>query len=127
MNKEELAEILKKNPDLAIASGDMIDKPIKSKYNAVKTEYKGVKYDSKAEAHYAIDLDMLKLNGKVSFWLRQVPFTLPGNVTYKCDFQVFYADGHIEFVDVKGMKTDIYRLKKKQVEALYPVKIIEVK
>ena len=38
-----------------------------------------------------------------------------------------YGDGRIEYVDVKGVKTDIYRIKKKLVEALYSIKIKEVK
>ena len=35
------------------------------------------------------------------------------------------ADGNIRYIDVKGYKTKIYELKRKLVEAAYPVKIIE--
>jgi len=68
----------------------------------------------------------MKKGGIVLFWLRQVPFHLPGNVTYKVDFQVFYADGTIRFIDVKGMRTPGFIRNKKMVEALYPVEIEEI-
>jgi hypothetical protein len=37
-----------------------------------------------------------------------------------------YANLEVKIFDVKGFVTPIFRLKKKMVEALYPVKIIEV-
>jgi hypothetical protein len=55
--------------------------------------------------------------------LRQVPCDLPGNVKYRVDFLEFYPDGSVRFVDVKGMETPSFIMKKKQVEALYPVRI----
>ncbi|MBU6390533.1 DUF1064 domain-containing protein, partial [Patescibacteria group bacterium] len=39
--------------------------------------------------------------------------------------KVIFGDGREEIVDVKGMKTAVYRLKKKLVEAQYGIKIIE--
>ena len=59
-------------------------------------------------------------------YLRQICFDLPGKTKYKVDFQVFYEGGDVEFVDVKGVKTAMYILKKKQVESLYPIEIKEV-
>lgn len=54
----------------------------------------------------------------------QVPFHLPGNVIYRVDFMEFHNDGTVHFVDVKGMETNTFILKKKQVEELYaPIKI----
>jgi len=98
------------------------------KYNATRTEYNGVKYDSKREAEYACTLDMLKQAGEVVQWLRQIPFYLPGGVRYVCDFEVFWANGTVEFIDVKGMETATFKQKKKQVEALYaPITITVVK
>ena len=60
------------------------------------------------------------------FFLRQVPFHLPGNIKYICDFMVFWVNGDITIEDVKGFKTNIYKTKKKLVESLYPVKIKEI-
>jgi len=42
------------------------------------------------------------------------------------DFQVFKADGTVSFVDVKGMKTESYKAKKRMVESLFPITIEEV-
>jgi len=77
------------------------------------------------EARYYSDLKFQQKGGIVLFFLRQVPFDLPGGVKYKVDFQVFYTDGNVEFIEVKGFKTKDYIMKKKMVESLYPVKIEE--
>ena len=99
---------------------------VKHKFNAVKTTCDGIKFASKKEARRYEDLKRLMSHGEVLFFLRQIPFGLPGNSKYVCDFQIFWHDGHVTFEDVKGFKTPMYKLKKKQVESLYPIKIIEV-
>ena len=45
--------------------------------------------------------------------------------TYVADFVVTFADGHREIHETKGYPTKEYLLKKKLVEALYGVKILE--
>lgn len=80
-------------------------------------------FQSKKEARY---FDSLQLDPDVWFFLRQVPMELTGGVRYRADFLVFYKDGTYKFIDVKGRRTPMYILKKKQVEALYPIKIEEV-
>lgn len=99
----------------------------KHKFNAVKAESDGITFSSKAERAYYHRLNFLKQNGEVLFFLRQVPMHLPGNTKYVVDFQVFYADGTVAFVDVKGMTTPMFTLKKKQVEEIYPIEIEVVK
>ena len=96
------------------------------KFNAKPTELDGIKFASKKEAKYYQDLKLRQAAGEVLFFLRQVPFHLPGNVRYVCDFQEFLADGQVKFVDVKGYKTDMYKLKVKQVKAVFGVTIEEV-
>ncbi len=89
---------------------------------------------SKKEAHYAMELDFrkkaVKPNERVVSYEEQVPFQVIMNekkiCKYLADFRVLYADGHIEIIDVKGVRTNIYSLKKKLVEAQYGVEIIEV-
>lgn len=98
----------------------------KHKFHAKPTEFNGVKYASKKEASYAQELVLRQKSGEVIFALRQVPFYLPGGVKYVVDFQEFRSDGTVHFIDVKGMRTPMYKLKKKQVESLYPIKIEEV-
>ncbi len=101
--------------------------PKKNKYGAKKTVVDGYRFDSIKEAKYYSQLKIRALaGGDVLFFLRQVPFHLPGNVIYRCDFQVFYKDGRIAFIDVKGHITKAFIRDKKQVEALYPV-IIETR
>ena len=43
---------------------------------------------------------------------------------YEVDFIVTYKDGKIEYVDVKGMITPIFKQKKKIIEKLYGIEII---
>jgi hypothetical protein len=64
--------------------------------------------------------------GDVVFFLRQVPLYLPGKTKLVVDFQVFNTDGTVSFIDVKGMRTDVYKVKKREVEATYPIEIEEV-
>lgn len=99
-------------------------KPLKHKYHATPTYADGYRFDSKAEARYYV---MLKHRMDVLFFLRQVPIHLPGGVVMRIDFQVFYRDGSVEMIDVKGYATQTYLTKKKIVEALYPFKIKEVR
>ena len=97
----------------------------KHKFNAQKAERDGFKFHSKKEARFYDGLVLAQTAGEVVFFLRQVPFHLPGNVVYRVDFQVFHRDGTVRFVDVKGHRTADYIMKKKMVEALYPVTIEE--
>ena len=97
------------------------------KFNAKPIEYDGIRFDSKKEAQYYNQLKLRQKAGDVIFFLRQVPFDLPGGVKYRVDFQVFLKDGTVEFIDIKGMETKEFILKKKQVEALYPIKIKVIK
>ena len=95
------------------------------KFGAKKTERDGFKFDSKLEARYYDYLKKRELDGDIVFFLRQTRFHLEGNVTYSCDFAVFWADGSVSFIDVKGRETKEFIRAKKQVEARYPV-VIEV-
>lgn len=99
----------------------------RSKYGNIRAEYNGMAFDSKVERDYCVYLDIIKEAGEVEYYLRQTRFDLPGRTVYRCDYSVFYADGHVEYVDVKGRLTDTFKLKKRQVEELYPVEIKIVK
>jgi len=102
-------------------------KRLRHKFGAQRTERNGRAYASKAEARYAQGLELHKRSGQLLFWLEQVPVQLPGKTTYRVDFVEFWADGDIRFVDVKGVETETFKLKKRQVEALYPFEIEVVK
>lgn len=98
--------------------------PAPSKFHAVICEADGIKFRSKRERARYLELCALKQAGACWF-LRQVPFYLPGKTKYVLDFMVFWKDGSITCEDTKGMKTAMYIMKKKQVEALYPIRILE--
>jgi len=97
------------------------------KFRAKRTVRDGFNFDSKLEASYYDYLKLLENEGEVVFFLRQTRFHLEGNVTYAVDFQVFWSDGSVTFVDVKGKETKEFIRAKKQVEARYPIDITVVK
>lgn len=104
-----------------------------NKYNAIKTELDGITFDSKREANRYRELTLLQ-RGKVIRDLKmQVPYPVVINgkkiCTYISDFQyVLVATGKTVTEDVKSQptKTPVYQIKKKLVEALYDIKIVEV-
>ncbi len=99
----------------------------KNKYNAARCEEDGISFDSEAERRFYQQLKFLQKMGVVKYFLMQVPFYLPGKTKYYVDFVVFYTDGAVRYVDVKGKETAMFKLKKRQVESLYPVTIEVVK
>lgn len=99
---------------------------VKHKFFAVRSECDGFKFASKKELRRYLELKMLRQAGEVSFFQMQSPFHLTGGVKYICDFQVYWSNGDITFEDVKGVRTPMYILKKKQVEVLYPITITEI-
>jgi len=96
---------------------------MRSKYRNVRTEVDGMRFDSKKESLYYRELKIQQACGTVHYFLRQVPFYLPGGVRYVVDFQVFYANGSVRYIDVKGKETAMFKTKKRMVEALYPIQI----
>ncbi len=107
----------------------LAEKP--NKYRAVKTEVDGITFDSKREAaHYGL-LKQRLLAGQIAQLRCQPSFDLIVNgmkiATYRADFAYLeVATGRRVVVDVKGVKTPVYKLKKKLVLALHGVEILEV-
>lgn len=108
-----------------------ITKPApESKYHNKTTEVDGILFDSQKEADYYTDLLWLKQSGAVKSIELQPEFVLqPGYeregkkirpIIYRADFKVVEASGHIYYVDTKGMKTQVYLLKKKMLLYKYP-------
>lgn len=98
----------------------------KSKYGANKVEIDGIKFDSQKEADYYSELKLRLAAGEIKGFCRQAEFVLAKNTRYKADFIVFNNDGTSEIIDVKGFKTDVYKLKKKLFEDKFNLKIMEV-
>lgn len=100
---------------------------VRHKFKALSCERDDIKFPSKMERRYYDKLKFLQRQGEVIFFLRQPRFDLPGGVKYLADFQVFWSNGEIEFIDVKGYDTPNSKSKRKMVENVYPVKIKIIK
>ncbi len=120
MTRQKLEEML------ANGSATIANAPKKNKYNATRVAIDGINFASKAEGDFYIQLKILQAAKKISHFFMQVPIHLPGGIKYVLDFLVVGMNGELTYFDRKGFRTPIFILKKKQVEALYPIKITEV-
>lgn len=95
-----------------------------NKYHARKTTVCGYTFDSRREAEIYLDLLSRKQAGEVLRIGLQPQYTLLEGfrdntgkkqrpITYTADFFVTFADGHSEVIEVKGVKTRDYVLRKK--------------
>lgn len=105
-----------------------------SKYHAKKTTVDGITFDSKREAYRYLALKGMEEEGAIEDLRRQVryelvpAFDVDGKhyrpVYYVADF-VYRENGHEVVEDVKGMRTDVYRLKSKLFARRYGISIKE--
>jgi hypothetical protein len=99
----------------------------RNKYNAKKCTVDNITFDSKAEARFYQLVKFRQLTGEIKYFLMQVPFRLPGGTIYRVDFVLFMADGSVEYIDVKGFQTQVFKIKKREIEAVYPIELKIVK
>jgi hypothetical protein len=101
-----------------------------SKYHAIKTEIDGRVFASRAEARRYSELCLLEKAGEISFLECQPSFQIFMNKKHICnylaDFKYTDKSGVVIIEDVKGIKTPVYRLKKKLVEAQFNITITEI-
>ena len=109
-----------------------------SKYYNKKIIVDGVEFDSKNEANRYVELKLLEHTGHIKDLELQVPFLLQPSfkkngktiraIRYIADFVYFDNDLKQTVVeDVKGYRTEVYKLKKKLFEYNYPdLVIVEV-
>ena len=99
-----------------------------SKYKAIKTVVDGITFASKREAYYYRLYSKMQEAGMIKNLKLQtsIPFKLNGEkiFTYKPDFEFDDDKGH-HYIDVKGIETPLFRLKKKLIEKLYKI-VIEI-
>lgn len=105
-----------------------------SKYRARKTTVDGITFDSRKEADRYLVLKGMEEDGSIEDLRRQVryelvpAFDVDGRhyraVYYVADF-VYVEDGKEVVEDVKGMRTDVYRLKSKLFARRYGMSIKE--
>jgi hypothetical protein len=97
--------------------------------NAQPTEIDGHLFPSKHEAACYQDLLLRQTAGEIEDLRIQVRFPLEVNgvvvTTYVADF-TFREGGRLRVLDAKGMRTEVYRLKKRLFEALHTLRIEEV-
>ena len=106
----------------------------RSKYHAKKTVVDGIAFDSRKEADRYLVLKGMEEDGSIEDLRRQVryelvpAFDVDGKhyrpVFYVADF-VYVEDGKEVVEDVKGMRTDVYRLKSKLFARRYGMGIRE--
>ena len=95
-----------------------------NKYHARKTTVCGRTFDSRREAEVYLELLAQKQAGEIVRIGFQPSYTLLAGfvdntgkkqrpITYTADFFVTYADGRREVIEVKGMRTRDYLLRKK--------------
>ncbi len=124
--EEQYQEFVKKKKGLLVEPQSQR----KSKYNNQKTMVDGIEFDSKKEADYYIHLKLLKKAGEIKDIGLQQRFVLqPGfekngvkyqPITYIADFVITNNDGTTEVVDIKGVETQVFKIKKKLFEYMYP-------
>src|SRR5882672_6988634 len=111
-------------------------RPAKGKYGNYSATYNGYTYDSRKEALYAAELDLMKKayypKDRVVKIERQLNVDLVVNGRKVCriipDFRVTFADGRVEWHEVKspGTMTDKWHIKRKLFEALFPEQVYRV-
>jgi hypothetical protein len=107
-----------------------------NKYHNEKIVYNGIKFDSKREKNFYIKLKLLESYNMITELKRQVKYEIQPSyeingkkvraITYIADFTYKDKKGKKHIVDVKGMKTEVYKLKKKIFEYRYNLEIEEV-
>lgn len=106
----------------------------RSKFHAKKTVVDGITFDSRKEADRYLVLKGMEEDGSIEDLRRQVryelvpAFDVDGKhyrpVYYVADF-VYVEDGREVIEDVKGVRTDVYRLKSKLFARRYGMSIKE--
>ena len=126
---DEYTPCKKKDPTAQEAVGNVMrllrtqrKKP--NKYNARKTTVCGHTFDSKREGDVYLELLAKQRSGEIVRIAFQPQYTLleaftdnegkkQRAITYTADFFVTYADGRSEVIEVKGVRTRDYLLRKK--------------
>lgn len=107
------------------------------KYHNKKVTYDGRTFDSIKEMNYYLKLKLLENAGKIKELELQKEFEIQPSyrlnnksrrkITYRADFTYKTTeDNQIHVIDVKGYRTDVYKIKKKMFEYKYGIEIEEI-
>lgn len=107
-----------------------------NKYKNKKVYYDGHWFDSQKEKSWYIKYKLMEQAGEIHDLKMQFPFTLIETfklqnktyrkTIYKADFTYYDKQGKYHVIDVKGIRTDVYKLKKKLMAWKYGIEIEEV-
>ena len=107
-----------------------------NKYGAKKVTIDGIVFDSRLEGRYYEHLLYLMNDGVVESFEMKKSYTLLDKfphpktgktvraIKYTPDFEVKYADGHVEVVDTKGMKTRDFIMRCKMFMFRYQIPLV---
>lgn len=110
-----------------------------SKYNAKTERVDDIIFHSRAEAEFYKYLKEQQKSGTVVAFEMQKVFEIQEGfrhprtgkwiraIKYIPDFVVHYAGGETEVIDVKGFKTDVYKMKSKMFMYKYGIPLVEIK
>lgn len=151
---EEFAEILARNPQLRISrqnrpvsrqtpDGGMAKQapetpatPLagvnggvkKRKYRNEPTVVDGIRFDSRKEARRYQELLLLERGGKIKALALQPSFDLWANNQHICRYRgdfSYIENGKTVVEDCKGIRTAVYKLKKKLMRVILGIEILE--
>lgn len=96
----------------------------KNKYNSRTQLYNGRSYDSVKEANYAQELDWRKKAGEIKEIIPQFKIDIRINEkhwrNYYIDFKLIMEDDTIEYHEVKGFATEVWKMKWDACRILFP-------
>ena len=108
-----------------------------NKYKNKKVVCDGIKFDSAKERNYYLKFKIMEEAGIIKDlelqkrFILQKGYTINGKkrreISYKADFcYITTKDDKLHVVDIKGFKTDVYKLKKKLFELKYGIELEEL-
>lgn len=117
----------------------LIGRGKRNKYHARKVEYDGIVFDSAKEANRYAELSMMEKAGEIHDLQRQVRYELipaqrdpeTGKVleracSYLADFVYTDNAGKQIVEDAKGIRTDVYKIKRKLMLQKYGIRVREI-
>jgi hypothetical protein len=102
--------------------------PVKEKRKSKYGNVVAGGYDSSKEARRAQELELLQKAGEINNLRHHTVFDLVVNGViigkYESDFDYYNPHAYV-VEDVKGVRTDVYKLKKKLLKAIHGIEIVE--
>jgi len=91
----------------------------RGKYRNKPTVVDGRRFMSKLEAKRYEQIKLLVEAGEVKAFRCQPRYELVAGITYVADFEIVWADGRVTVEDVKGVATDVFKLKHRLFDHFY--------